>query len=98
MKIPNAVHEAHGWAIVDVVPDFKLLDVWALPVQGDAEDFRVFLELLNSDALDPTKSDSLPARFLWAARDRIGGLLGLGRISDEVHENELAERLPIPGT
>ena len=96
MKVPNVIHEAHGWAIAEVVPDFELLDVWALPVQGDAEDFRVLLELFNSGAFDPRKADSLPARFLWVARDRIGGLLGLGRISEEAPSD--GPGLPIPGT
>ncbi|HEX3392252.1 MAG TPA: hypothetical protein VHS55_06790 [Solirubrobacteraceae bacterium] len=36
MRLPNATHEQHPWVIAEIAPDFKLLDVWRLPAQGDS--------------------------------------------------------------
>ena len=94
MRIPNSVHEADSWRIHEIVPDFMLEDVWLLPARGGAEDFQAAYEMLAS--FDPTNADSLAARVLWDLRDRIGGLLGLGRIS--VEGNVAPRNLPIPGT
>jgi Protein of unknown function (DUF2867) len=95
MRLPNAVHESGSWRIREIVPDFILEDVWALPAQGGAEDFSELLELMASS--DPATADSLPARFLWSLRDRLGRWLDLGRISAPV-DREAEARLPIPGT
>lgn len=97
MKVPNAAHESRPWRIREIVPDFTLEDVWALPVHGDAEDFPAVLELLTS--ADPADADSFPTRFLWRLRDRIGRWFDLGEISAPVEGggNE-AGRFPIPGT
>ena len=32
MRLPNAAHESRPWRIREIVPDFTLEDVWALPV------------------------------------------------------------------
>ncbi len=93
MRLPNAVHESGPWRIREIVPDFTLEDVWALPVEGGPEDFPTLLELATS--LDPANADSLPARTLWRIRDRLGAWFDLGRIS-EPDDGEGA--LPIPGT
>ncbi|MGH3457794.1 DUF2867 domain-containing protein [Aeromicrobium sp.] len=93
MRLPNAAHESGPWRIREIVPDFTLEDVWALPVHGGADDFPKLLELVSS--LDPANADSLPARALWRIRDRLGAWLDLGRIS-EPDGGEQA--LPIPGT
>ncbi|MDQ5875157.1 MAG: DUF2867 domain-containing protein, partial [Actinomycetota bacterium] len=79
MRIPNSVHESEPWRIHEIVPDFVLEDVWALPAKGGAEDFQAAYEMLAS--FDPTNADSFAARVLWDLRDRLGGWLGLGRIS-----------------
>ena len=34
MRLPNAAHESGPWRIREIVPDFTLEDVWALPVYG----------------------------------------------------------------
>lgn len=97
MKLPNAAHESRPWRIREIVPDFTLEDVWALPMHGDAEDFPAVLELLIS--ADPANADSLPTRFLWRLRDRIGRWFGLGEISGPVEDGgSAAGRFPIPGT
>ena len=40
MRLPNAAHESRPWRIREIVPDFTLEDVWALPAEGGAEDFQ----------------------------------------------------------
>jgi Protein of unknown function (DUF2867) len=92
MRLPNAAHESRPWRIREIVPDFILEDVWALPVQGGAEDFQTLLELMASS--DPANADSLPARVLWRLRDRLGSWLSLGRISAPAED--AAGALPIP--
>ena len=93
MRLPNAVHEAGSWRIKEIVPDFTLEDVWALPVDGGADDFQKLLELATS--LDPANASSLPARALWRIRDRLGAWFDLGRISEP---DDGTAALPIPGT
>ncbi len=87
------MHEAGSWRIREIVPDFTLEDVWALPVDGGADDFPKMLELATS--LDPANASSLPARALWRIRDRLGAWFDLGRISEP---DDGTEALPIPGT
>jgi hypothetical protein len=98
MRLPNAEHEIRPWRIHQVVPDFTLEDVWELPVQGDAEDFEALLEQLA--AADPATAESLPTRFLWNLRDRLGSWFDLGRVSAPADggANGAASKLPIPGT
>lgn len=96
-RIPNSEHESRPWRIHQIVPDFTLEDVWALPAQGSAEDFEQLVAM--STALDPGRADSPAARFLWQLRDRLGAWFGLGRIVASGEEPAGANRrLPIPGT
>lgn len=96
MRLPNAVHESGPWRIHEIVRDFVLEDVWALPAYGDARDFESLLDQLVS--ADPAHADSLPTRVLWQARDRLGSWLGLDRISTPPDRADTTDRLPIPGT
>lgn len=98
MRLPNAAHESRPWRIHEIVPDFTLEDVWALPVHGGAEDFQALLALMV--ASDPANAESLPTRLLWNVRDRLGSLFGLGRISTPIDGggDDPAGKLPIPGT
>jgi hypothetical protein len=93
-RLPNAAHESRPWRIREIAPDFTVEDVWALPVQGGAEDFQTLIELVASS--DPTEADSVPARVLWRIRDLLGKWFRLGRIS--VPSDGGADALPIPGT
>lgn len=98
MRLPNAAHESRPWRIREIVPDFILEDVWALPVHGGAEDFQALLELMVSS--DPANASSLPTRVLWRVRDLLGSRFSLGRISTPIESggDDAAGRLPIPGT
>jgi hypothetical protein len=96
-RIPNAEHESRPWRIHEIVPDFTLEDVWALPAHGAAEDFEQLVAM--STALDPGRADSRAARFLWQLRDRLGAWFGLGRIVVSGEKpTDASRRLPIPGT
>jgi hypothetical protein len=92
-RLPNAEQERGPWRIHEIVTDFELEDVWALPVRGDAGDFDEFLEL--SLSLNPADSDSAPTRFLWNLRDQLGKWFGLGRIAAPAGESS-GETLSIP--
>lgn len=74
MRLSNSEHENGAWRIGEVVPDFRLEDVWALPAQGGAEDFTTLLEVMAS--LDPANGGSLATRALFSVRYRVGGWLG----------------------
>ena len=74
MRISNSEHESHAWRIGEIAPDFRLEDVWALPVQGRAEDFSKFLETIAS--IDPAEGGSCATRALFSIRWRVGALLG----------------------
>jgi hypothetical protein len=86
MRLPNSAHEAHPWVIGQIAPDFKLLDVWALPVEGGRDEFDSFLQTMTS--FDPTKSTSAVSRGLFWVRIRLGPLLGW---------DEVTKKRPIPG-
>src|SRR4029077_12924483 len=58
VRLPNSTHESRPWRIREIAHDFELEDVWALPVEGSAEDFETLLELMVS--ADPAELESLP--------------------------------------
>jgi hypothetical protein len=97
-RIPNSEQESRPWRIHEIVPDFTLEDVWALPVQGGADGFPALLELVGS--LDPTDAESRATRALWRLRDLLGEWFNLGRIHVEAgaEPDPGAGELPIPGT
>ncbi len=93
-RVPNSALDSGHWRIGEIVPDFTLEDVWALPVEGGPDDFPALLETMAS--IDPAKSESRPARALWQLRDRLGAWFGLGRTAVDESEPPVGE-LPIPG-
>ena len=95
MNLLKAEHECRPLRIHDLVPDFTLEDVWALPTPGGPDDFDDLLEMFGS--FDPTKADSRVARFLWDLRDRLGTWFDLGEISTPADRQESGE-LAIPGS
>ena len=74
MRLPNSVHASRRWRIHEIVPDFRLEDVWALPTPGGPDDFPRLVRLLTSG--DPARGSSRVARVLWTIRWKVGGLLG----------------------
>ena len=97
MKLPNSVQTSHPWLINEIAHDFRLLDVWALPVEGGPDEFTTFVDGVVS--FDPTDLDSTVARALFAVRLRLGDLLGwddgsVARPIPGCTETSLSERLP----
>ena len=43
MRVPISTHEAHPWVMSRIAPDFELMDVWALPVEGSSDQLVDFL-------------------------------------------------------
>lgn len=94
MRIPNEVLKTQRWIIDDVVHDFEVEDVWALPIDGGPDDFAAVVDLMQS--IEFPGSAPLPVRLLWAIRDLLGRLFGLGRISTSA--DDAGSWPPVPGT
>jgi hypothetical protein len=74
MRLPDTAHTSRPWRIHELIPDFRLEDVWALPTPGGPDDFPRLVQQLASG--DPAQSSSRAARTLWAIRWKVGELLG----------------------
>lgn len=85
MRLSNSEHESHAWLIQEIAPDFRLEDAWALPAQGDIDDFATLLEVMAS--LDPASGQSRATRVLFGIRYRVGGWFGW---------DDTSRRLPVP--
>lgn len=94
MRLPASAHTEHPWRIHGIAPDFDIEDVWALPTPGGPDDFPRLVQMAAS--LDPSKSESVAVRALFALRWKLGGLLGLDDPSSGVGERveTLRNRLP----
>jgi len=96
MRLPIAAHESHPWRILEIAPDFRVEDVWALPVHGGADDFATLLEVMAS--LDPTKTPSAASRQLFGIRHNLGRRFGwddgAGLPIPDTAETTLSDRLP----
>lgn len=83
-KLPNSEQTSRPWRIHELVGDFELLDVWALPTPGGRDDFPRLVEIVASS---DTGSDSRAAQALWAIRWKLGEVFGW----DEVEEADLPD-------
>jgi hypothetical protein len=86
VRLPNSDHDAHPWVIGKIAPDFKLLDVWALPVKGGPHEFQSLIEVVAS--FDPTAAGSTVSRALFRVRLRLGAWFGW---------DDATKKRPIPG-
>jgi hypothetical protein len=93
-RLPDREHTSRPWRIHELTPDFRLEDVWGLPVPGGPEDFPTGVAVMA--CFDPSRSSSLPVRALFALRWWIGGLLGWDDEEGDVGSrvSSLRERLP----
>jgi len=91
-RLPNSEHSSHPWRIHEIAPDFRLEDVWALPVGGEKGDFSALV--LGIAAGDPAQGSSRLARALWTIRWRIGELLGWDEAGPGGSVPTLRNRLP----
>jgi hypothetical protein len=70
VKLPNAAHTSQGWRIDEIVPDFRLEDVWSLPTPGGPNDFPLLVQGIAS--ADPAESLPRTGRALWKLRWKVG--------------------------
>jgi hypothetical protein len=88
-RLPDSAHTSRPWRIHEITPDFRVEDVWALPVRGEESDFPALVRAVAAG--DPSQGSSRLARALWATRWKVGELLGW----DETEtETELGARVP----
>jgi hypothetical protein len=74
MRLPNSAHSSRPWRIHDLIRDFRLEDVWALPTPGGPDDFPRLVQLMAS--FDPSRGSSRAVHALFAIRWKVGELLG----------------------
>ncbi len=93
-RLPNDAHTSRPWRIHEIVPDFRLEDVWALPVRGQESDFPVLVQGIAAG--DPSRGPWL-VRALWAIRWKVGELLGWDEAETGLGERvaTLRDRLPV---
>lgn len=94
MRFPASAHTSRPWRIHELVPDFRLEDVWALPTPGGADDFPELVRQFA--AADPAKRLPGVARALWHLRFKLGELLGWDEAGTAAGSGvpSLRERLP----
>lgn len=94
MKLPNSEQTAQPWRIHELVRDFRLLDVWALPTPGGPYDFPRLVEIFTS--ADTADTPSAAARALWSIRWKLGEIFGWDDVdkNDLTHLEMLRDRLP----
>ncbi len=94
MRIPDSEHTSRPWRIHEIAHDFRLEDVWALPVTGARDEFPRLIDAFARG--DSAGSPSRVARALFAIRWKLGELLGWDSDADGVgaRVRSLRERLP----
>ena len=74
MRLPASEHTSRPWRIHDLVPDFRLEDVWGLEAPGRPDDFERGVRIITG--YDPAQSSFAAVRALFALRWKVGGMLG----------------------
>jgi uncharacterized protein DUF2867 len=87
-RLPSSIHTSRPWRIHELVTDFRLEDVWALPTPGGPDEFPLLVDGFASGAAE--ESPSRVARALWAIRWKAGEILGW----DNAYEGEAAAKRP----
>jgi Protein of unknown function (DUF2867) len=92
MRLPNTAHTSRPWRIHELVPDFRLEDVWALPTPGGPDDFpRLVRKAISGN---PEDGASAVGRVIWAIRWKLGALLGWDDEDRAAERPSLRDRLP----
>jgi hypothetical protein len=94
-RLPNSAHTSRPWRIHEITADFRLEDVWALPVQGEQSDFPALVQ--GFAAGDPSQGSSRLARALWSIRWKVGELLGWDDAETGLGERVQTLRRRLPG-
>ena len=85
LQLPDSAQTSRPWRIHELVEDFQLLDVWALPTPGGPDDFPRLVRILAGG--DTAETPSALARGLWAIRWKLGEVFGW----DEADPDELPD-------
>jgi uncharacterized protein DUF2867 len=95
MRLPNTAHTSRPWRVHELMSDFRLEDVWALPTPGGPDDFPRLVQQFAS--ADPSKRLPRPARMLFEIRSKLGELLGWDAPDTGVGSrvSTLRDRLPV---
>ena len=72
--LPVSDHTSRPWRVHEITRDFKVEDVWELPTPGGPDDFHLLVEAMAEG--DPSRSQSLSVRTLFAIRWKLGELFG----------------------
>lgn len=93
MRLSDAEHTSRPWRIHEVAPDFRLQDVWALPVSAEKDEFPLLVQGFAEG--DPAQGAWL-VRMLWKMRWKVGELMGWDGAETGLGERvpTLRERLP----
>lgn len=74
MMVPVSTFRAQPWRIHDLTPEFTVEDVWDLPTPGGADELpRLVAAFFDADF---PQGAPLVVRGLWAARWKLGAVLG----------------------
>lgn len=95
MKLPLDTHTRRPWRIHEIAPDFRVEDVWVFRTPGAGPgDFPTMLAAIRAHGAP--EQGSLPYRFLFAVRWKLGALLGWDKPEGSVGARvpSLRDRLP----
>ena len=94
MRLASEAHTRRPSRIHEITADFRVEDVWELPMPGGVDDFRRLVEAITSG--DPAQSRSWVVGALFAIRWRLGALLGWDDPADGIgaRVGSLRDRLP----
>jgi hypothetical protein len=92
MRLPDTAHTSRPWRIHELTPDFRVEDVWQLPVEGARADLPRVVEVILGR--DPQRSQSFAVRSLFALRWKLGALFGWDDAPASEAAGSLRERLP----
>ena len=90
-RLPNTAHTSRPWRIHELIPDFRLEDVWALPTPGGPDDLPRLVQLLTTPSDVPVL-----VRVLLTLRWKLGKLFAWDEPGSGVgqHVPSLREQLP----
>lgn len=94
MRLPKTAHTSRPWRIHELTRDFQVEDVWALPTPGGPDELpRLVAQTVGGDF---PQGASPVVRFVWAARWKIGAVLGLDRPKTGIGSRvpSLRDRMP----
>jgi len=96
MRLPKTAHASRSWRIHEIASDFRLEDVWTLPMTGGPDDFPYLVHQMANDAASKTTTSSPVCRGLLEVRWALGRWLGWDKSGAGIgaRVRTLRDRLP----